>query len=209
MYKDTIKLREALLLELQGIITIADSSSESLDPIGDTGKTWKENFTRLQSKHRHISPDKLMTFLNARYVIEIAEQPNYITNTFSWRYLHGIENSNIQDKSKDNIEYVYILVNAGYPNLVKIGMTVTTVSNRVTGLNASSTVNEWQAKFALPVEKGSAYKVEQAVHTFFASSRTSSDKGGSREFFEVSVFTAFDKVREIGAMFMVGDPIVY
>jgi len=33
--------------------------------------------------------------------------------------------------------------------------------------------------------------------------------GGSREFFEVSPLTAFDKVREIGALFMVGDPIIY
>jgi len=209
MFKDKITLDQALILESKGKITIADSSSESLGPLGDIGKTWKENFTKLQSKHRHISPDKLMTFLNARYVIEIAEEPNYITNTFSWRYLHGIENSKIKDKSKDNIEYVYILVNAGYPNLVKIGMTITTVNSRVTGLNASSTVNEWVAKFALPLEKGSAYKVEQAVHTFFASSRISSDQGGSREFFEVSPLTAFDKVREIGAMFMVGDPIVF
>lgn len=209
MYKDKITLDQALVLESKGKITIADPSSESLDPIGDTGRLWKENFTRLQSKHRHISPDKLMTFLNARYLIEITEEPNYITNTFSWRYLHGIENSKIKDKSKDNIEYVYILVNAGYPNLVKIGMTITTVPARVAGLNASSTVDEWQAKFALPVEKGSAYKVEQAVHTFFASQRVSSDQGGSREFFEVDCLTAFDKVREIGAMFMVGNPIVY
>jgi len=209
MFKDKITLDQALVLESKGKITIADSSSESLGPIGDTGKTWKENFTKLQSKHRHISPDKLMTFLNARYLIEITEEPNYTTNTFSWRYLHGIENSKIKDKSKDNIEYVYILVNAGYPNLVKIGMTITTVTSRVTGLNASSTVNEWQAKFAICVEKGSAYKVEQAVHTFFASSRISSDMGGSREFFEVSPLTAFDKVREIGALFMVGDPIVF
>lgn len=209
MYKDKITLQQAIKLEKKGIITIADPSPESLGPIGTTGTTWKENFTKLQSKHRHISPDKLMSFLNARYLIEIAEEPNYVTNTFSWRYLHGIENSKIQDKQKDNVEYVYILVNNGYPDLVKIGMTVTTVSSRVTGLNASSTVDEWVAKFALPVEKGSAYKVEQAVHTFFASQRVSSDKGGSREFFTVSPLTAFDKVREIGAMFAVGDPIVY
>jgi len=209
MFKDKITLEQAVKLESKGKITIADPSPESLDPIGDSGRTWKENFTKLQSKHRHISPDKLMSFLNARYLIEVAEEPNVISNTFSWRYLHGIENSKIQDKQKDNIEYVYILVNNGYPDLVKIGMTVTTVGSRVTGLNASSTVDEWVAKFAIPVEKGSAYKVEQAVHTFFASQRVSSDKGGSREFFTVSPLTAFDKVREIGALFMVGDPIIY
>jgi hypothetical protein len=209
MFKDKITLEQAVKLESKGKITIADPSPESLGPIGDSGKTWKENFIKLQSKHRHISPDKLMSFLNARYLIEVTEEPNVISNTFSWRYLHGVENCKIKDKSKDNVEYVYILVNNGYPNLVKIGMTVTTVDSRVTGLNASSTVDEWVAKFAIPVEKGSAYKIEQAVHTFFASQRVSSDKGGSREFFEVSPLTAFDKVREIGALFMVGDPIVY
>ena len=210
MYKDKINLEKARVLAESGVITIVDASPESISPFGDDGKQWKENFIRLQTKHRHISPEKLLNFLSARYLIEVAEGVvNEDTSTYSWRYLHGIENSKIRDKSKDNIEYVYILVNNGYPDLVKIGMTVTTVNSRVTGLNASSTVDEWQAKFALPVEKGSAYKVEQAVHTFFASQRVSSDKGGSREFFTVSPLTAFDKVREIGAMFAVGDPIVY
>lgn len=209
MYKDKITLDEAIKLECIGDIVIVDASPESLGPLGDQGKTWKQNFIKLQSKHRHISPEKLQTFLSAKYLIEVAEKPDEITNTYSWRYLYGIQNSNILHKSKDSIEYVYVLVNAGYPNLVKIGMTITTVRARVTGLNASSTVDEWVAKFALPVEKGSAYKVEQAVHAFFASQRVSSDQGGSREFFEVDPLTAFDKVREIGAMFAVGNPIVF
>lgn len=210
MYRDKISLSKAISLELIGDITIVDASSESLEPYTETGKQWKENFTKLQSKYRHISPDKLLTFLSAKYLIEISEGLiDGNTNTFSWRYLYGVENSNILAKSTDNIEYVYILVNAGYPNLVKIGMTIKTVDGRVAGLNASSTVNEWEAKFAIPLSKGSAIKVEQSAHKFFASSRVSSDKGGSREFFEVDALTAFDKVREIGAMFMVGNPIVY
>jgi len=209
MYKDKISLSEAMSYELLGDITIVDTSPESLGPLGDNGKRWKEAFIKLQSKHRHISPEKLMSFISAKYIIEVPVDHIEETNTFSWRYLHGVQNSKILDKSKDNIEYVYILVNAGYPNVVKIGMTVTTVQRRVTGLNASSTVDEWVGKFAIPVEKGSAYKEEQAVHAYFASQRGSSDKGGSREFFEVSPLTAFDKVREIGALFMVGDPIIY
>ena len=209
MYKDKISLTEAMSLELIGQITIVDSSPESLSPYPQVGQKWKDAFTILQAKHRHISPDKLMSFLDAQYSIEVTEEIDCTTNTFSWRYLHGVSNKNIQAKSTDNIEYVYILVNAGYPDLVKIGLTTNTVSGRVTGLNASSTVDEWVAKFALPVSKGSAIKVEQSVHKFFASLRVSSDKGGSREFFTIDPLTAFDKVREIGAMFMVGNPIVY
>ena len=70
-------------------------------------------------------------------------------------------------------------------------------------------MEEWVPRFALPVRKGTAYRVEQSVHDFFASVRVSSDQGGSREFFMVPPLAAFDKVREIGALFTVGEPIIY
>lgn len=210
MYKDKISLTKALSLESLGEITIVDASPESLPPYPVKGKRWKEAFISLQSKHRHISPEKLLTFLSAKYLIEVSEgvtDPS--SNTYSWRYLHGIENSKIKEKSKDNIEYIYILVNPGYPSLVKIGMTIKDVQRRATSINATATVEEWVPKFALPVEKGTAFYVEQAVHTFFASQRVSSDQGNSREFFTLDPLTAFDKVREVGAVFAIGNPITY
>ena len=210
MYRDKITLSEAMSYELLGDITIVDTSPESIPPFGENGKKWKQAFTLLQSKHRHISPDKLLNFLSAKYLIEASERlVDQDTNTFSWRYFYGVENKQIKEKSKDNIEYVYVLVNPGYPDLVKIGMTIKEVSSRVTSINATATVQEWVPKFALPVEKSTAYYVEQAVHTFFASYRVSSDLGSSREFFKVNPLTAFDKVREVGAVFSVGDPIIY
>jgi len=210
MYKDRISLHTAKQLELTGHITIVDSSPESVTPFGDSGKKWKEAFIALQSKYRHISPEKLLTFLSAKYLIEVSEGiVDKDTNTYSWRYFHGIENSKIKEKSTDDIEYVYVLVNPGYPSLVKIGMTIHDVPRRVTAINATATVEEWVPKFALPVRKGTAMKVEKAVHKHFNSVRVSSDKGGKREFFTLSPLTAFDKVREVGALFMVGDPIIY
>jgi len=210
MYRDKISLPEAISFESLGDITIVDASPESLPPFGENGKKWKEAFITLQSKYRHISPDKLLNFLSARYLIEVNEGiVDNNTNTYSWRYLYGVENSKVREKSIDNIEYVYILVNPGYPDLVKIGMTIHDVDRRVTSINATATVEEWIPKFALPLKKGTAFKVEQAVHTYFASQRVSSDLGNSREFFLLDPFTAFDKVREIGAMFMVGNPITY
>lgn len=210
MFKDKINLEKAKSLSKSGVITIVDASPESLPTLGEEGKQWKENFINLQAKHRHVSPDKLLNFLSARYLIEVQEgMVNEDTNTFSWRYLHGIENSKVKEKSTDNIEYVYILVNPGYPSLVKIGMTIHDVHRRVKGINATATVEEWVPKFALPVRKGCAIKVEKAVHKHFDSVRVSSDKGGSREFFTLSPFTAFDKVREVGAVFQVGEPIIY
>jgi hypothetical protein len=210
MYKDKISMGEAMSLELLGEITIVDASPESATPFGENGKQWKEAFIKLQSKHRHISPDKLLNFLSAKYLIEVSEGiVDTDSNTYSWRYFHGIENRQIKEKSKDNIEYVYILVNPGYPSLVKIGMTIKEVHSRVTSINATATVEEWVPKFALPVEKGTAFYVEQAVHTFFAPVRVSSDLGSSREFFTLDPLTAFDKVREVGAVFAIGNPITY
>jgi hypothetical protein len=210
MFKDKISLLEAISYESLGDITIVDASPESLPPFGENGKRWKENFITLQSKYRHISPDKLLNFLSARYLIEVNEGiVDEDTNTYSWRYLHGVENTKVKEKSVDDIEYVYILVNPGYPSLVKIGMTIHDVNRRVTSINATATVEEWIPKFALPLRKGKAFQVEQAVHKFFDPVRVSSDLGNSREFFTLDPLTAFDKVREVGAMFMVGNPITY
>ena len=210
MFRDRISLSQAMSFESLGDITIVDASPESLPSLGEEGKQWKENFITLQSKYRHISSDKLLNFLSARYLIEVNEGiVDKDANTYSWRYLHGIENTKIKEKSIDDIEYVYILVNPGYPDLVKIGMTIHDVNRRVTSINATATVEEWVPKFALPLRKGTAFRVERAVHNFFNPVRVSSDLGNSREFFTLDPFTAFDKVREIGVMFMVGNPIIF
>lgn len=210
MFTDTITLDQALQMQSKGDITIVDCSPESIAPYGDQGVQWRNNLVLLQKKHRHVPITNLLSFLNAKYTIEICEGvTDSETNTVTWRYVHGIPNSSIKARDTDNTEYVYVLTNPGYPSLIKIGMTVRDVNRRVDGINATATVDEWQAKFALPVSKGNALKVEQAVHKAFAKHRVSSDKGGSREFFTVNPLTAFDKIREVGAIFAVGDPIIY
>lgn len=210
MYKDKISLQQAQDLVESGHITIVDASPETTPAYPEGGEEWKENFIRLQERHRHVQASKLLDFLSARYLIEIDEGiVDNDKNTYSWRYVHGIENSKIKEKSTDDTEYVYVLVNPGYTNLVKIGMTIHDVSKRVKGINVTATVQEWVPKFALPVSKGNALRVEQSVHRAFKSKRVSSDLGNEREFFELDPFTAFDKVREVGEVFRVGNPIVY
>jgi hypothetical protein len=199
---------KALSLQEEGKITLIDVSRGQLPPLKEEyGQLWKDNFERLLTKVPHISPDKILDFFSAKYMTEFTECTS--DNGITWRFLYGIENKQIQDKTKDNIEYVYILVNAGYPNLVKIGMTITDVHRRVTGINNAGTVHEWVPRFAIPVEKGSAIKVERQVHKALASLRVSSDLGNSREFFNIDPLSALDKLREIGSLSMVGDPIIF
>jgi len=203
-----IDYQVALSLQEKGKITLVDVSRSQLPPLQEEhGQLWKDNFERLLIKVPHISPEKVLDFFSARYTTEVIE--NTTDDGITWRFLYGIENKKIQSKSKDNIEYVYILVNAGYPDLVKVGMTITDVPRRVMGINNAGTVHEWVARFAIPVEKGSAMKIETQVHKALASFRVSSDRGSSREFFNMDPLSAFDKVREVGVSFMVGNPIIF
>ena len=211
MYQETISLEKALELESRGEITIIDLSPKSVTPVPHPHQeSWQENYKILRSKHRSVSSNRLISFLMPKYHIEVPlGLEKNSDNTFIWRYLHGIENTRVQSLSQDNIEYVYILVNPNYPNLVKIGMTIHDVERRAKGISGTGTVYEWVPKFSLPVRKGKAYELEQNLHKAFAKFRVSSDQGSSREFFELSPLTAFDKLREMGDLFRVGDPIVY
>lgn len=208
MYLTKLNYQEALTLQEEGKITLVDVSRGQLPAVEtEHGQLWKDNFERLLTKVPHISPEKVLDFFSAKYVAEIKDSIS--DGEIVWRFLYGIENKQIQGKTKDNVEYVYILTNAGYPDLVKIGMTITDVPSRVTGINTAGTLYEWEPKFAIPVEKGSAMRIERQVHAALASLRVSSDRGSSREFFSIDPISALDKLREIGSLSMVGNPITF
>lgn len=205
MYRDRITLDRALTLAETGEITIVSTLDDtSYHPLANE---WYSNYISLKEKARHIQSDRLFTYFPAHYTIEI---PNDIDeDTIEWVYLFGIKNPDIKFKTKDNIEYIYILTNPGEPGIIKIGMTERTVESRVRTINVTSTVTEWVPRFALPVSKGNAFKIEQQMHKIFANLRIDSDQGNEREFFKLDPLTAFDKLREIGALHQVGNPIVY
>lgn len=94
MYTDTISLENALELQESGKITIIDASPMYVPAVEhQDGKLWKSNFKHLYLKHRHISPGKLLTFLNSRFLIEVKVSTESDPDSLIWRYLHGIENS--------------------------------------------------------------------------------------------------------------------
>ena len=205
MYKTKISLEEALEMESRGEITLV--SSYEYDTFHPNAHVWKQNYETLRQKFKNISAEKILNFLRADIHVEVSNKID--DETYEWYIIHGVRNTIVKDSIKNNIEYIYVLTNPGYPDLVKIGMTERTVVGRVRGINATSTVTEWIPKFALPVEAGTAFRIEQQVHKYFSDFRVSSDQGNEREFFRLDSLTAFDKVREIGSLFQVGNPIIY
>lgn len=214
MLTDTITLQQGLQLQREGKIIIFDAGSNPKDiKYHKDAVKWKNNFNQLRSKVRHISPDKIAQHYSARYIIEIAStEIEHGSSTYTWKYVRGLEVSKVATQVStdlDNVEYVYVLVNDGYPDLVKIGMTRNSPAKRVEQINGTGSVDLWKVKFALPIKQGHSYEVEQQVHKHFASVRHHVRTHNDREMFKINAFTAFDKVREVGELFRVGDPIIY
>ncbi len=205
MLTDTITFEKALELEGKGKILIFDTGDD-LD-YHKRAKEWQDNFLQLRTKARHISSQNIAQHFNARYLIEKTNKIN--DYTFEWKYLRGIENTSTDSTVEDSIEYVYALTNKGYPDLVKIGMTRNTPEHRVNQINGTGTVDLWEVKFALPVRPQCGMKVEHQVHKFFQDSRLHVKNENDREMFKIDIFTAMDKIREIGAIFQAGQPKMY
>jgi hypothetical protein len=205
MLTDTITFDKALELEEQGKLLIFDTGDDL--SYHSRAKEWQDNFLQLRTKARHVLPQNIAEHFNARYLIEKGEKINEYT--FQWKYLRGIENTSNDSTVNDSLEYVYALTNKGYPELVKIGMTRNTPEHRVNQINGTGTVDLWEVKFALPVKPGCGMKVEHQVHKYFQEQRLHVQHENDREMFKIGIFMAMDKIREIGAIFQAGNPIIY
>ena len=205
MLTDTISFDKALELESKGKLLIFDTG-DNLN-YHERAKEWQDNFLQLRTKARHVQSQNIAEHFNARYLIEKTTKINEYT--YEWKYLRGIENTSIGNTVEDSVEYVYALINKGYPELIKIGMTRNTPEHRVKQINGTGTVDLWKVKFALPVNPNCGMKVEQQVHKFFQKQRFHVEHENDREMFKIDIFIAMDKIREIGSLFQAGNPIIY
>ena len=149
---------EAFDKQSKGEIILVDASPSSLENIPhEYGGLWKENYKRLCLKAHHLPSTKVIQFYQPKYLVCITNiETTEDSKEFTWRYLYGVENKTIQNRTSYTVEYIYVLVNPEYPDLVKIGMTTDTVHKRVGSVNNSGVVSEWEPIFALPVEKNTA-----------------------------------------------------
>ena len=210
MLVDKISLELALELESSGTITIYDPGRKETTGYHHKEHQWKENFYQLRTKARTIPRNKLGEHYNALYLIEIPLGcVDTSTGTYQWKYLRGIQSNKKQQTPTQDKEYVYVLTNKNYPDLVKIGMTRHTPEKRLNQINGTGTVHVWEVRFALPVKVGHAIAIEKQVHKYFQPYRHHAKNHNDREMFSVDVFKAMDKIREVGEVFQAGTPILY
>lgn len=210
MLVDKITLQQALELESLGEITIYDPGSKNLTGYHPREQEWKDNYYQLRTKAPTLPRNKIPEYYQSRYLIEIDRGcTNTQTSTIEWKYLRGINNKPKETPLHQEVEYVYILINPNYKDLIKIGMTSKTPERRLEQINGTGTVYVWELKFALPVKVGHASKVENQVHKYFQHLRHHAKNYNDREMFKVDVFQAIDKIREVGGLFQAGTPILY
>lgn len=91
------------------------------------------------------------------------------------------------------IEHVYILTNRSMPNMIKIGMTTRTVTERAREISKATGVpTPW-----IPVFDYECYRsdlLEAELHEYFSECRVSND----REMFNIDVITVQNTIRDIG-----------
>jgi hypothetical protein len=206
MYRDIISLEEALLLEEKQKIIIYNPNT--VDTLLSHVEEWKNNWNLLRKKYRHISVLKLPDFADFAYLIEhkfIEKDDPIITN---WVYMYGqsVESRLRLDQLNSRGQYIYILTNIAYPDIIKIGKAINP-QKRVRQINNAGIIVEWELKWVLPVSND--YKVEALIHNDLKLIRQSTYQGSDREFFKISLEEAKERILFLAKDFITGGPTNY
>jgi hypothetical protein len=103
-----------------------------------------------------------------------------------------------QDGSLLPTEFVYVLVNASCPGMVKIGMTVRDVDTRAKEISGATGVpTPWVPIYSFKCFN--SYKLEQELHEYLDSVRVS----GNREMFYMTSINAVKIVEQLGAKYTI------
>jgi hypothetical protein len=204
-----IQYTQAKEMEINGDLIIYNTD-QVVTPLNQNSNfyLWRENFQKLKQKFKKVPLHKLIEFLDFDYVIEYKHQEQEDTPTTIWSYSYGKTPSSayVLEKSFNKGKYVYILTNEAYPNICKIGKAIQP-TYRVTKVNGSGTVSEWQLRWALPVSDD--YKVESIVHKTLEHLRMNSFQGSSREFFSISLDEAIKIIEDLGQEFKTDKGVYY
>jgi hypothetical protein len=206
MYTQKIGLQKALELESAGKIIIVSTAAVN-SHVHENEINWMDNYLTLRSKAPHVNSANIFNHFPTPYLIEhLLYDAKYSSN---WIFFRGVMNPDPSSISHDNVEYVYILTNDYYKDLVKIGMTIKSPESRLDSINSTGVVKHWKLAFSIPLLPGTSFKVEQQVHKSFASRRYHAESLNDKEMFNVSLQEAIDSVRSMGQYFAAGTPKFY
>jgi hypothetical protein len=205
----TIHYTQAKEMEINGELIIYNTD-RVVTPLNEelNYSKWKSNYIKILNKYKKVPLQRLIEFLNFDYIIEYKFQEPGDTNTINWTYCYGKTPENVYklEHSFNKGKYVYILTNDAYPGICKIGKAIQP-TYRVTKINGSGTVSEWQLRWALPVSDD--YKVESIVHKTLEYLRMSSFQGSSREFFSIPLNEAIKTIEDLGQEFKTSEGVYY
>jgi hypothetical protein len=205
----TIQYTQAKEMEINGELIIYNTD-RVITPLNEEPNypKWKSNYIKVLNKYKKVPLQRLIEFLNFDYIIEYKFQEPGDANTINWTYCYGKTPESVYklEHSFNKGKYVYILTNDAYPGICKIGKAIQP-THRVTKVNGSGTVSEWQLRWALPVSDD--YKVESIVHKTLEHLRMSSFQGSSREFFSISLDEAIKTIEDLGQEFKTSEGVYY
>jgi T5orf172 domain len=99
-------------------------------------------------------------------------------------------------------EWVYVLVNKGMPGVCKIGMTTTSVAQRVQEINsATGVITPWYPVYSYKCLN--SYYLEQDVHRYLE--RRGHRINPSREGFDIDSNTAIAVIESLGSKYQAND----
>lgn len=196
-----ISLEEALDLESESLLTLYDITSD----VSDTGYhpaagRWIEAYQEMLYRFRQYRSSKVLSLLNCNYIIEVKSESTSPVPSTEWRYIYGKLTQDLERLNQyySKGQYIYVLTNECYPDIVKIGKAVNPL-RRIEQINGAGVLCEWKLRYSLAVEND--YMIESAVHNELSEFRRTSLQGSSREFFEVSVQLAVETIKRISEGF--------
>lgn len=211
MRRKQLSLQVALEMEKNDLLTlyyIVDPASQGLIELPYPFERWYRNYIEAGLEYNKVPQTSLLEFLNTRYVTEIRLDKDEELNRYGWTYVYGQLTTDKErlERYYSKGRYVYVLTNTEAPQLVKIGKAVNP-EQRLKQINGAGVLIEWDLHYAIPVEDD--YLVEGLVHKELQKYRVSSNKGSSREIFEIDLDTAIKTIESFGDLYRTGESIYY
>ena len=158
----------------------------------------KQKFINARDIHLYIKVPNHLWYTATHYTHIPSKDPEYpfmdVENIYGWMDVVYLTDPIVDPSGgmKDP-EWIYVLVNKSIPGMVKIGLTTTSVPQRVKEINSATGVpTPWIAVYQFKCY-GSKY-LEKEIHEYLAAHRVASN----REMFSITSNQAQEVIEKLG-----------